>query len=103
MAGVARLMSVAASSSPMSATTTRPAWNRPGPTTRPTFEPWNVTVTSASTTAPAISPVEASIPDGRSTDTTAAGEELIRSTIAAASERGAPWKPVPKSASTTTS
>ena len=53
----------------MSATTTRPAWNRPGATTNPTLGAWNVTVRSASTTAPAISPVDASTPDGRSTET----------------------------------
>ena len=56
----------------MSATTTSPAWKRPGATTSPTLRPWNVTVTSASTAAPAISPVDASTPEGRSTDTTGA-------------------------------
>ena len=59
-------------SSPMSATTTRPAWKRPGATARPTFGAWNVTVRSALTAAPAISPVDASTPDGTSTETTGA-------------------------------
>ena len=59
--------SVSTSSSPMSATTTSPAWKRPGATWRPTFGPPNVTVAEARTAAPAISPVEASTPDGTST------------------------------------
>jgi hypothetical protein len=87
----------------MSATTILPAWNRPGATTSPTLRPWNVTVRSASTAAPSISPVEASTPEGRSTDTTGALLAFIRSIAAAASGRGAPWNPVPKSASRTTS
>ena len=49
---------------------TVPAWNRPGATCSPTFGPWKVTVAPASTAAPAISPVEASTPDGTSTATT---------------------------------
>ena len=102
-AGVARTIDVAAGSSPMSATTTRPLLNRPGATASPTFAPWKVTVTSAVTAAPAISPVEASTPDGRSTESTGRPLSPIRSISAAASGRGAPWKPVPKSASTTTS
>ena len=56
-----------------------------------------------STAAPATSPVEASTPEGRSTATTGVPQALIRSIIAAASGRGAPWNPVPKSASITTS
>ena len=70
--GSARRVAVSSRSRPMSATTTRPAQNRPGATARPTFAAWNVTVRSASTTAPAISPVEASTPDGISTATTGA-------------------------------
>ena len=69
-AAVARTIAVAACSRPMSATTTRPAWNLPGATTSPTLTPWNVTVTSASTAAPATSPVEPSTPEGTSTETT---------------------------------
>ena len=87
----------------MSATTTRPAWKRPGATASPTLAPWNVTVTSARTAAPATSPVEASTPEGRSTESTGRPLSSIRSMSAAASGRGAPWKPVPNSASTTTS
>ena len=64
---------------------------------------WNVTVSVASTAAPATSPVEASTPEGRSTATTGSPQALIRSISAAASGRGAPWKPVPNSASMTTS
>ena len=59
--------SVCAGSSPMSATTTSPAWNSPGATARPTLGPWKVTVSSAWTAGPATSPVEASTPDGTST------------------------------------
>ena len=76
---MARRCSVSTSSSPMSATTTRPARKRPGATASPTFGAWNVTVRSASTTAPATSPVDASTPEGRSTDTTGAAAALIRS------------------------
>ena len=87
----------------MSATSTSPARNRPGATASPTFSAWNVTVTSASTAGPATSPVEASTPDGTSSERTGAPRELISSMWRAASARGAPRKPVPKSASTTTS
>jgi hypothetical protein len=87
----------------MSETTTRPAWKRPGATTSPTFSAWNVTVRSACTAAPLISPVDASTPEGRSTETTGAGVAFIRSISSAAAGRGSPLKPVPKSASTTTS
>ena len=64
---------------------------------------WNVTVNAALTARPETSPVDASTPDGTSTDTTGAPESLMRSIRAAASARGVPWKPVPKRASTTTS
>ena len=74
----------------MPATTTRPEWKRPGATTRPTFLPWKVTVTSASTAAPATSPVVASTPEGMSTETTGAPVALIRPIAAAASSRGDP-------------
>jgi hypothetical protein len=67
------------------------------------LRPWNVTVSFAATAAPGTSPVDASAPDGMSTETTVAPEALIRSISAAASSRGAPWKPVPKSASRTRS
>src|SRR5437763_8215317 len=87
----------------MSATTTAPAWKRPGATSSPTLRPCIVTVTVASTHAPATSPVEASTPEGRSTETTGTPAPLIASTLCAASSRGSPWKPVPKSASRITS
>ena len=87
----------------MSATTTSPAWKRPGATWSPTLLAWNVTVSDALTATPATSPVDASTPEGRSTETTGNPQALIRSIIAAASVRGEPWKPVPKSASITTS
>ncbi len=95
--------SVSSGSSPMSETTTSPAWKSPGAAARPTLRPWNVTVSDARTASPATSPVEASTPEGTSTDTTGAPAALIRSIVDAASARGSPWKPVPKSASTITS
>ena len=88
---------------PMSATITSPAWKRPGPTAWPTFRPWNVTVSVAWTPAPATRPVDASTPDGTSTETTGTPSAPSASIRAAASPRGAPENPVPKSASTTTS
>ena len=84
----------------MSATWTSPAWKRPGATTSPTLRPWNVTVAAAATAAPATSPVEASTPEGRSIANTGAAAAFIRAISAAASSRGSPAKPVPKSAST---
>ena len=90
-------------SRPMPATVTSPAWKRPGPTTRPTFRAWNVTVTAARTAARATSPVEASTPEGRSTETIGRPAAFIASISRAASARGSPWNPVPKSASITTS
>jgi hypothetical protein len=83
----------------MSATCTRPAWNLPGATTRPTLRPWNVTVASASTAAPRTSPVDESTPDGTSTAKTRAGCAFIRSISPAASARGSPAKPAPSSVS----
>ena len=103
MSAVARRCAVSAGSSPMSATTTSPAWKRPGATASPSLRPWNVTVSAASTAAAAISPVDASTPDGTSTATTGTPAALIRAIVAAASSRGSPRKPVPKSASTITS
>ncbi len=87
----------------MSATSTSPARNRPGATASPTFSAWNVTVASASTAGPPTSPVEASTPDGTSSERTGASSELISSMWRAASARGEPRNPVPKRASTTTS
>ena len=60
-------------------------------------------VSAARTAGPATSPVEASTPEGTSTATTGRPAALMRSISAAASGRGAPRKPVPKSASTITS
>ena len=90
-------------SSPMSATTASPVWKRPGETASPALRPWNVTVTVARTASPATSPVDASTPEGTSTETTGAAAALIRWIVAAASARGSPWKPVPNSASMITS
>ena len=103
IAGVTSRCSVSAGSSPMSATTTSPAWKRPGAIASPSLRPWNVTVSVARTAAPPTSPVDASTPDGTSTETTGAPAALTRSIVAAASSRGSPWNPVPKSASTITS
>ena len=72
----------------MSATTTSPAWKRPGPTTSPTLSPCIVTVSSASTAAPGTSPVEESTPEGMSTATTGASTPFIRSISSAASGAG---------------
>ena len=49
------------------------------------MRPWNVTVSAARTAAPATSPVDASTPEGTSTETTGAPAALIRSIVAAAS------------------
>ena len=43
---------VSMGSRPMSATTTSPAWNRPGATSWPTLRPWKVTLRSARTATP---------------------------------------------------
>src|SRR5262249_9006181 len=61
---VTRLLRVSPVSIPMSTTSTAPAWKRPGATASPTFGACIVSVTSALTTAPATSPVEASTPGG---------------------------------------
>ncbi len=87
----------------MSATTTSPAWKRPGATTWPTLSAWNVTVARACTADPSTLPVEASTPEGRSTDTTGTPAAFTSAITRAASDRGFPLNPVPKSASTTTS
>jgi hypothetical protein len=60
-------------------------------------------VTSARTAAEVTSPVEAFTPEGTSTAMTGLPAALIDSISAAASGRGSPLKPVPKSASTITS
>ena len=52
---------------------------------------------------PATSPVDALTPEGTSTATTGAPARVDRSISRAASSRGSPWKPVPRSASTITS
>ena len=97
--------SVGAPSSPMSATTTLrrrgsgPARRRARPSARGTSPS-----RSASTAAPATSPVDASTPEGGRPRRPARRAALIRS-IDARRPPGAAhrWKPVPKSASTTTS
>src|SRR6059058_74595 len=54
-------------SSPMSTSSTMPAWAAPRPTSRPGLRQPKVTVTSAVTAAPSTAPVSASTPDGTST------------------------------------
>jgi hypothetical protein len=90
MSRVTSAFAVSAGVRPMSATTTSPARYRPGATASPTLRPWNVTVSFASTAAPGTSPVDASTPEGMSTETTVTPEALIRSISLAASSRGAP-------------
>src|SRR5512144_3325836 len=58
--------------SPMSTTSTTPAYPAPGATSKPGLPVPNVTVTSARTATPSTRPVSASTPLGTSTDTTAA-------------------------------
>ena len=60
-------------------------------------------MTSARTAPAAIAPVAASTPDGTSAATTSADELLMASIAPATGSRGAPLKPVPSIASTTTS
>ena len=87
----------------MSATTTAPAWSRPGATTRPTFGAWNATVHPARTASPATVPSDASTPDGTSRATTGQDAAFSAATAAPIAPRGAPVAPVPNSASTATS
>jgi hypothetical protein len=89
--------------SPIGATCTEPAWKRPGATASPTFAAPNVTVAVARIAAPGTSPVEASTPEGTSTETTGFPLALISSIIRAASSRGSLRRPIPSSASTITS
>ena len=88
---------------PMSATTTRHAALRPGSTAVPSLRPWKQTVTSARTAAPTTAPVEPSTPDGTSSATIVPIGGRIASMAWATAPRGAPRKPVPRRASTTTS
>ena len=88
----------------MSATTTRPAWKRPGATTRPTLravERDGQVGLDRGARDLARRRVDARRAGRRRRRATPPA--LIRSITAAASGRGAPWNPVPKSASTTTS
>ena len=62
----------------------------------PTFGAWKVTVTDASTAAPATMPVEASTPDGRSTETTGTAPAFSSPMARSASGRGLPLNPVPE-------
>ena len=87
----------------MSATTTRHAALRPGSTAVPSLRPWKQTVTSARTAAPTTAPVEPSTPDGTSSATIVPIGGRIASMAWATAPRGAPRKPVPRRASTTTS
>ena len=103
MSAVARLSLVSMPASPMSATTSSPAWNRPGAIALPTFGAWKVTVTVAWTAAPDTVPVDASTPEGRSTARTGTRPSFSSPMARSASGRGLPLKPVPKRASTATS
>ena len=86
---------------PIGTTRSSPLCHLPGAIRCPSLAAWKVTVRSASTAAPAISPLEASTPEAMSQATTGAPQRLIAAIAAAAGSRGAPAKPVPKIASTT--
>ncbi len=88
--------------SPMSASSTVPAWLAPGSMSRPGFQVPKVTVTSARMAAPATTPVSASTPLGRSTATTMAPSWRARSVRSASSAAGGlspPRPPMPSSPS----
>ncbi len=87
---------------PIATTRSSPLCHLPGATRCPSLAAWKLTVRSASTATPAISPLEASTPEAMSQATTGAGQRLIAAIAVAAGSRGSPAKPVPKIASTTT-
>ena len=91
----------AAGGIPIGATRNSPVLHFPGAIRCPTLAAWKLTVTSAATAAPAISPVDASTPEAMSQATTGAPHPLIASIAFHAGSRGAPENPVPKIASTT--
>ena len=85
----------------MSITVTSPECALPGEIHSPGLAAWKVTVASARTAAPAISPVEASTPLGTSQAHTKAPPAALIAAIAdRAGSRGSPLKPVPRMAST---
>ena len=86
---------------PIGATRSSPVCHLPGATRWPTLAAWKLTVRSASTAAPATSPLEASTPEAMSQATTGAPQASIAAIAARAGSRGSPAKPVPKIASTT--
>ena len=85
----------------MSTVSISPAWLLPGLIHSPGLGAWKVTVAVARTAEPETVPAEASTPLGTSTLTTGAPFALIASIACAVGPRGAPSKPVPRSASTT--
>ena len=85
---------------PIGATRSSPVCHLPGATRWPTLAAWKLTVKSASTAAPATSPLEASTPEAMSQATTGAPQASIASIAPSAGSRGSPAKPVPKIAST---
>ena len=88
--------------SPMSATTMRPAWWRPGVTCSPGLLRAKVTVTSATNAASVAAPESGSTPVGMSTAIRGPAYAAIRVSASATPPLGAPLVPVPSSASTTT-
>ena len=91
----------APSGMPIGTTRSSPVCHLPGAIRCPSLAAWKLTVRSASTAAPSISPLEASTPEAMSQAITGAPQRLIASIAPAAGSRGAPLKPVPKIASTT--
>ncbi len=92
----------------MSTTCTRPAYSEPGSVKSPTFASPNVTVRSARTASGSARPESASTPVGRSTAMTfggwgAASRSCSRRRIAANGPSIGRLRPVPRSASTTSS
>src|SRR5690606_37054895 len=89
--------------SPMSTSSTRPAYEAPGSTSSPVFHAPIVTVTPARTALPSTRPVDASTPLGTSTATTGAPARPSISASPAYGSRNAPETPIPTSPSTISS
>ena len=85
---------------PIGATRSSPVCHFPGAIRWPSLAAWKLTVQSASTAAPATSPLDASTPEAMSQATTGAPQASIAAIAARAGSRGSPAKPVPKIAST---
>ena len=86
--------------SPMSTSSTTPAWPAPGSISSPGLTAPNVTVTSARTAGPSTSPVSASMPLGRSTATVTPAAPAARCASVAYGSRSPPRPPVPSIPST---